>query len=83
MKNVIQKRKPINRPCPIFDPVVSIEEVKPTVTTAVTQSRLKELLHSFGRCSLFYDDLSEKSVFPPWDVFHANTMCDLTQVSQM
>jgi len=56
--NITHYRKPINRPCPIFDHVISIEEVKPNVTPAVTRSRLKELLYSFGRCSLFYDDLS-------------------------
>ncbi|WAR02367.1 LOW QUALITY PROTEIN: hypothetical protein MAR_008925, partial [Mya arenaria] len=53
-------RKPINRPCPTFEPVVSLEEVNPTVTPAVTQSRLKELLYSFGRCSVFCDDISER-----------------------
>ncbi|XP_052801704.1 uncharacterized protein LOC128232273 [Mya arenaria] len=71
-------RKPINRPCPTFEPVVSLEEVNPTVTPAVTQSRLKELLYSFGRCSVFCDDISERSIYPPWDGFHAKTMFDAT-----
>ncbi|WAR09163.1 hypothetical protein MAR_019121, partial [Mya arenaria] len=76
--NITPYRKPINRPCPTFEPVVSLEEVNPTVTPAVTQSRLKELLYSFGQCSVFCADLSERSVYPLWDMFHAKTMFDAT-----
>jgi len=62
----------------MFDPVVSLQEIKPTITPAVKLARLKELLYTFGRCSVFCDDLSEKSSLPPWDVFHANSLCDVT-----
>ncbi|WAR13390.1 GBRL2-like protein [Mya arenaria] len=59
-------RKPINKPFPTFEPVVSLEEVKPTVTPA------------FWPMFSVFDDLSDQSVFPPWDVLHAKTMFEAT-----
>ena len=37
-------------------------------------SRLKKLLYSIGRCSVFCDDLPEDNKIPNWSIFSANSI---------
>ncbi|KAH3746960.1 hypothetical protein DPMN_181380 [Dreissena polymorpha] len=72
--SIVPYRKPSNRPIPVFECPVTIEEIKPVESIPVKLARLKELLYSFGRSAAFCDDLSEVQNIPNWSIFSAKTI---------
>ncbi|WAQ97265.1 hypothetical protein MAR_029955 [Mya arenaria] len=70
-------KKPSQRPTPVFESSVTLDEINPVEPNAVKSARLKKLLYTFGRTSVFCDDLAEdkKSVHATEEVQQSMTTC--------
>ena len=66
--SVIPYNKPTLRPCPVFDPPVILQEIRPKVSKPLQLAQMKEMLYAIGRCAVFSEDISEAQTFPHWDI---------------
>ncbi|WAQ95803.1 DHGL-like protein [Mya arenaria] len=58
-------KKPSQSPTPVFESSVTLDEINSVEPNAVKCARLKELLYSLGRSSVFCDDLAEDKKLIP------------------
>ena len=69
-------KKPDNRPAPILNPPVKLEELNPPEPKSFNQLRLKELLYNLGR-NRISSMMDDRSGMPPWTVFQSNVQTDV------
>ncbi|WAQ95822.1 hypothetical protein MAR_028512 [Mya arenaria] len=72
-------KKPSQSPTPVFESSVTLDEINSVEPNAVKCVRLKELLYSLGRSSVFCDDLAEDKKVPNWSIFFANSIGQANQ----
>ena len=53
---IIPYKKPTERPAPVFDTPVQLDELNYTEPKKATVMRMKKLLYNFVRCDIFCDD---------------------------
>ncbi|XP_052278058.1 uncharacterized protein LOC127876693 [Dreissena polymorpha] len=67
---IVPYSKPAQRPRPVFERPVKLEDIEPTESNIVRLARLRELLYSVGRSSILCDDISDdQQNIPNWSVF--------------